>query len=65
MLEVHGKEVAMVVPLQKKDWRDKVRTKVKLLVPPIKPLLQWKTYGRLIFETICCRIIINIRLTVY
>ena len=30
----NGKEVAKVVPPQKEDWRDKMRTKVKLLVPP-------------------------------
>jgi prevent-host-death family protein len=33
-IKKNGKEVAMVVPPQKKDWRDKMRTKVKFLVPP-------------------------------
>jgi prevent-host-death family protein len=32
----NGKDVALVVPPQKKDWRDKMRTKVKLPVPPDK-----------------------------
>lgn len=33
-IQRNGKEVAMVVPPQKKDWRDKMRSKVKLLVLP-------------------------------
>ena len=33
-IQKNGKDVAMVVPPQKKDWRDNMRTKVKLLVPP-------------------------------
>jgi prevent-host-death family protein len=33
-IQRNGKEVAMVVPPQKKDWRDNMRTKVRLLVPP-------------------------------
>ncbi|UCH93292.1 MAG: type II toxin-antitoxin system prevent-host-death family antitoxin [Candidatus Aminicenantes bacterium] len=33
-IQRNGKEVARVVPAQKKDWRDRMRTKVKLLVPP-------------------------------
>ena len=35
-IQRNGKDVALVVPPQKKDWRDKMRTKVKLLVPPDK-----------------------------
>jgi prevent-host-death family protein len=31
-IQRNGKEVAMVVPSPKKDWRDNMRTKVKLLV---------------------------------
>ncbi len=30
----NGENVAVVIPPQKKDWRDKMRTKVKLMVPP-------------------------------
>ena len=30
----NGKDVALIVPPKKEDWRDKMRTKVKLLVPP-------------------------------
>jgi prevent-host-death family protein len=33
-IQRNGKEVARVVPPQKEDWRDKMRKKVKLLVPP-------------------------------
>lgn len=29
----NGKDVAVVVPAGKGDWRDKMRTRVKLLVP--------------------------------
>jgi prevent-host-death family protein len=35
-IQRNGKDVALVVPPQKKDWRDKMRTKVKLPVPPDK-----------------------------
>ena len=35
-IQRNGKDVALVVPPQKKDWRDKMRTKVKFLVPPDK-----------------------------
>ncbi|MGD2088930.1 MAG: type II toxin-antitoxin system Phd/YefM family antitoxin [Candidatus Aminicenantes bacterium] len=33
-IQRNGKDVARVVPSQKEDWRDKMRKKVKLLVPP-------------------------------
>jgi prevent-host-death family protein len=37
----NGKNVALVVPTQKEDWRDKMRSKIKMLVSPdivFKPL---------------------------
>jgi len=47
-IQRNGKDVAMVVPPQKKDWRDKMRTKVKLLVPPDKAFAPmddiWEAY---------------------
>ncbi len=32
----NGEDVAVMVPPKKEDWRDKMRTKVKFLVPPDK-----------------------------
>lgn len=32
----NGEDVAVIVPPNKEDWRDKMRTKVKFLVPPDK-----------------------------
>jgi prevent-host-death family protein len=32
----NGEDVAFMVPPKKEDWRDKMRTKVKFLVPPDK-----------------------------
>ncbi len=44
----NGKNVALVVPPQKEDWRDKMRSKIKLLVSPdtaFKPLEDvWEEY---------------------
>ena len=44
----NGKNVALVVPTQKEDWRDKMRSKVKMLVSPdiaFKPLEDvWEEY---------------------
>lgn len=33
-IQRNGENVALVVPPPKKDWRDKMRTKVKLLTTP-------------------------------
>ncbi len=33
-VQLNGEDVALITPLQKEDWREKMKTKAKLLVPP-------------------------------
>ncbi|MCP5053211.1 MAG: type II toxin-antitoxin system prevent-host-death family antitoxin [bacterium] len=33
-IQRNGEEVAMLVPTQKEDWREKMKVKPKFLVPP-------------------------------
>ncbi len=44
----NGEDVAFMVPPKKGDWRDKMRTKVKFLVPPDKAFApmedEWEDY---------------------
>lgn len=49
VIQRNGENVALVVPPHKVDWRNKIRSKIKLLVPPdiaFRPLEDvWEDYS--------------------